>query len=345
LDLTGRRVLLTGHTGFKGGWLALWLARRGAKVVGLALPPEPGSFYERARVAEVVESHEQDLRDEAGVRAVVEAARPELVLHLAAQALVRRSYREPVETFATNVLGTVHLLEALRAVESLRAVVVVTTDKCYEDRPGAAPYQEGDPLGGHDPYAASKAAAELVAAAYRKSFFAPRVGVATARAGNVFGGGDAAEDRLVPDAMRAFGRGEALLLRNPTHVRPWQHVLDPLGGYLALAASLWADPVRHASAWNFGPTEDGVTTGALADALAALWGDGAKVEHGQVTGPHETTTLRLDATRARSELGWRPRLALDEGLAWTVEWHKAANRGEDLQALSSSQIGWYEARP
>ncbi len=339
-----RRVLVTGHTGFKGGWLSLWLAARGAAVHGLALDPAVPSFFAACRLGGLLAGDTRaDIRDPAAVQRCLEAAEPEVVFHLAAQPLVRHSYREPVDTFATNVMGTVNLLEAIRGCPSVRAVVVVTTDKCYDNREWDWAYREGDALGGADPYSASKACAELVAAAYRRSFLAAGgLGLATARAGNVIGGGDWAGDRLVPDFLRASDSCQPLVIRSPGAVRPWQHVLEPLAGYLLLAERLWAG-ADGAEGWNFGPGESGDRpVGWLADRLCALV-PGAAWEHRPGDHPHEARLLRLDSGQARRRLGWRPRWSLEEALARTVEWHLAWRRGADMAAVSRQQIAAYEA--
>jgi CDP-glucose 4,6-dehydratase len=326
----GRRVFVTGHTGFKGGWLAAWLLRLGAEVYGYALrPPTAPNLHDALGLADAVDGEIADVRDLERLRSALRRARPEVVLHLAAQPLVRRSYADPVETYGTNVMGTVHLLEAVRAAEGVRAVVVVTTDKCYENREWAWPYRETDALGGHDPYSNSKAASELVAAAYRSSYFPPAdlarhgVGVATARAGNVIGGGDWAEDRLVPDLIRGFGRGERVVIRHPGAVRPWQHVLEPLAGYLTLAQRLHGGDAGACEAWNFGPAEDDAQPVAfLADRLAERWGDGAGWVHQPGEHPHEANVLRLDWSKARLRLGWRPRWDLEATLERTAAWYR-----------------------
>jgi CDP-glucose 4,6-dehydratase len=348
---SGRRVFITGHTGFKGGWLALWLHRLGATLSGYALPPPTRpSLYHEAGIARLLRSLEGDVRDGAALANVLQAARPEVVFHLAAQPLVRRSYRDPAETYATNVMGTVHLLEAVRRCDSVRAVVVVTSDKCYDnqERPSGG-YREDEPLGGRDPYSSSKACAELVSAAWRQSFFNPAdharhgVAIASARAGNVIGGGDWAEDRLVPDFLRAAAAGQELLIRAPGAVRPWQHVLEPVAGYLRLAERLVQDGVACAEAWNFGPgDEDAQPVSWLADRLAALWGEGARWRTDAQPQPHEAHYLRLDSAKARERLGWQPRWRLEQALERVVDWHRAQLGGADMQRRSLEQIESYE---
>lgn len=336
----GRRVLVVGHTGFKGSWLSVWLHRMGASVVGLSLPPptEP-SLFALAGLDAQVETHIGDIRDRATVAAALARWRPEVVFHLAAQALVRRSYREPVETFATNVMGTVHVLEAVRATPSVRCTVVVTSDKCYEDREWPWPYREIDAVGGREPYSASKGCAELVASSYRRSFYPA---IATVRAGNVIGGGDWAEDRLLPDCIRALTAGESVAIRNPHAVRPWQHVLEPLCGYLLLAERLAENPARFGDAWNFGPPdEDARPVGWIASNLIERWGDHASWEVVSGDGPHETETLKVDASKARMRLGWTPRLPLEEALRWTVDWYRRQAKGEAALALTEAQIAEY----
>ena len=344
-----RSVLVTGHTGFKGGWLSLWLHQLGAEVHGSALdPPTTPSFFEAANVASSLASDTRaDLADLARLKDAMAAARPVVVFHLAAQPLVRASYRDPLGTFATNVMGTAHVLEAARSAASVQAVVLITTDKVYQNReqPDYS-YGERDPLGGHDPYSGSKAASEIVAESYRKSFFADGARVATARAGNVIGGGDWAEDRLVPDCLRAFDRTEPVRLRHPEAVRPWQHVLEPLSGYLRLAERLVSMHGRtFARAWNFGPdSSDDASVGAVADMTATLWGSAARVEHApSKDNPHEAGFLRLDNRQAKQELGWRPRWSLADALERTVAWHRAWKTGGDMRAFSLSQIRDYES--
>lgn len=339
-----RRVLVTGHTGFKGGWLALWLAARGARVHGFALDPSTTpSFHQACRIARhVVDDRRGDIRDQVALQACVTAARPEIVFHLAAQPLVRRSYREPLDTFEANVIGTARLLEAVRGCDSVRAVVVITTDKVYDNREWDWPYRETEPLGGADPYSASKACAEIVCESYRRSFLAAGgIRLATARAGNVLGGGDWSADRLVPDFLRAVAAGEPLAIRAPRSVRPWQHVLEPLSGYLLLAERL-LESDRFAEAWNFGPADDDARpVGEVVDRLCSLVPE-ARWRRDAADHPHEAGLLRLDSTKARQRLGWRPRWGLEEALARTVSWHRAWQGGADMAAFSLAQITAFE---
>ena len=343
----GRRVLLTGHTGFKGSWLALWLHALGAEIVGYALPPEgERSLFGLARVDDVLTSIEADVRDTERLARVLDERQPEVVLHLAAQALVRASYREPLETYATNVMGTANLLEVVRrSATPPRAVVVVTSDKCYLNRETQRPYREDDAMGGADPYSSSKGCAELVTAAYHRTYFDPAhvdqhgVVVSSARAGNVIGGGDWSADRLVVDVMAAYLRGEPPLIRNPRSVRPWQFVLEPLSGYLQLAERASADPVTFADGWNFGPElEDCQPVEWLVERIDAAWGGGIGWRLDERPGAHEAKLLRLDATKARTVLGWQPRLDLARALDWTVAWYKAHQAGDDMRALTLAQI-------
>ena len=338
---SGRRVFLTGHTGFKGSWLALWLESMGAHVTGYGRDAirNPESLYELARVEDGLETVSGDVRDAAALDAAVRASGAEVVLHLAAQPIVRRSYRDPAETFAVNVTGTVNLLDAVRASGTARSVVIVTSDKCYENAGLDRGYREDEPLGGADPYSASKACQEIVAHAYRRSFGVP---LATARAGNVIGGGDFAEDRLVPDAMRAAAEGSAVRVRNPDAVRPWQHVLCPLEGYLMLAERLHSGE-GFDDAWNFGPRDDdALPVGRIVDRLAELWPGGLNVEvSSDPDAPPEARTLRLDSTRARERLGWRPAWELDRALVEIVDWHAAHAAGADMRAKTIEQIGEY----
>jgi CDP-glucose 4,6-dehydratase len=337
-------VLVTGHTGFKGGWLALWLRDLGAEVTGFALPPvgEP-SFFEQTCLRALVRHIEGDVRDLGAVEAAVREARPEVVFHLAAQPLVRLSYERPVETYATNVMGTAHVLEACRRVEGVRAAVCVTSDKCYENREWVWPYREGDPMGGHDPYSSSKGAAELVVSAYRRSFFETGTRIASVRAGNVIGGGDWAADRLVPDIVRAFLAGEAPLIRNPNSVRPWQHVLDALSGYMLVAQRLLEGCDAFACGWNFGPSdEDTQPVQWIADRMAAAWGSDIGWKRPDGPQPHEAVLLKLDCSKARGELGWRPRLRLGDALQKVVDWHRQVADGVDAREVSRAQLNEYE---
>ncbi len=342
---SGKRVLLTGHTGFKGSWLALWLQRAGAEVHGLALePPTTPALFDVASVGTGMVSAIGDIRDYATVRTAFEAAEPEIVLHLAAQPLVRRSYLEPLATYATNVMGTAHVLEAARHVGGVRAIVVVSSDKCYENVGRIEGYGEDAPMGGHDPYSSSKGCTELVAAAYRSSFFAESgTAVATARAGNVIGGGDWAEDRLIPDILRAIEKGEAATIRNPQAVRPWQHVLEPLSGYLELARHLFGANGRDfAEGWNFGPNPgDACPVGWIADHVVTTWGAGASWRVDRGDHPHEANHLALDISKAKTRLGWAPRWSVASALDRTIDWHRAWSAGVDMKALCLEQIREY----
>lgn len=345
---SGKRVLITGHTGFKGAWLALWLSRLHAKVFGVSLPaPTEPSLFADADIQARVDTTYCDIRDAAAVAAVFARVKPDIVLHLAAQSLVLPSYREPVETFATNVMGTVHVLDAVRATPSVRSVVIVTTDKCYENREWLWAYREDDMLGGYDPYSASKACAELVTSAWRRSFCglnsARQIGLASARAGNVFGGGDWAVNRLIPDCMRALGGKQPIGVRNPRATRPWQHVLNPLAGYMTLAERLWHDPVTYGEAWNFGPADDDIKpVSEIVSRITNIWGDGARWELIPSDAPHEAGLLKVDASKARARLGWQPMLHLDVGLDWTCDWYKRAAAGQSIAALTENQITQFE---
>lgn len=351
----GKRVLVTGHTGFKGAWLTLWLSDLGAHVTGYALPPEADNwFYTAARVDERCRSDLADVRDAERLRQAVEAADPQVIFHLAAQPLVRRSYELPLETLEVNVMGTAHLLEAVRARNAACAVVVVTSDKCYENREWVYGYREVDAMGGHDVYSMSKGATELVVASWRRSFFPPdrldRHGVrlATARAGNVIGGGDWAKDRIVPDCVGALVSGAAISVRNPRSTRPWQHVLEPLSGYLQLGARLLSgDAARYCEAWNFGP-EAGANRSVrdLVEALILHWGSGAWEDKSDPSAPHEAVLLQLAIDKARARLGWSPRWGFDETVRRTVEWYRAQHEGrsgEQLRRLALDQLRAYEA--
>jgi CDP-glucose 4,6-dehydratase len=343
----GRHVLVTGHTGFKGAWLTLWLTQMGARVVGLSRGvPTPASLYEEARVRELVAEVDADVRAYEAVRAALSERRPEIVFHMAAQALVRRSFRDPRETYEINVIGTVNVLEAVRQVGGVRAVVNVTSDKCYDNREQGRPFVEDDPKGGHDPYSSSKACAELVADAYLRSFFAPdaegpRLG--SARAGNVIGGGDWGEDRLIPDIMRAAMAGTVIRIRNPDAVRPWQHVLNPLSGYLQLAQALVDDP-EPAGGWNFGPDPSDVRPVSwIADRLTSLWPGELHWQADPGPHPHEARYLALDSTKARQQLGWEPAWALDDALQSIVSWYGALRTGKDMRRATLEQIETFRA--
>jgi CDP-glucose 4,6-dehydratase len=349
---SGKRVLVTGHTGFKGSWLSVWLHEMGAKVAGFALPPGPGtSLFELASVGEhLEESIYADICNLTLLNELMDRFRPEIVLHLAAQSLVRESYSRPIETYRVNVLGTANMLEAIRINNSCRAVVVVTSDKCYENSEWVWGYRESDPLGGYDPYSSSKGCAELVTGAYRRSFFetleSRAMGVASARAGNVIGGGDFAKDRLVPDLIAAAVTGKSMRVRNPEAVRPWQHVLEPLSGYLLLAERLWGDPKRYSQSWNFGPPPEGARSVRwILDRLTESLGGRISWEiDGQPT-PHEAHLLTLDSSKARVQLGWQPRWTLERALNATVEWYKAYERHEHISDVLKQQIASYESRP
>lgn len=338
----GRRVFLTGHTGFKGSWLSLWLQAMGAQLTGFALaPPTTPALFAEARVGVGMSSKIGDLRDFEAVRIAFEAARPEIVIHMAAQPLVRYSYQAPLETYAINVMGTVHLLEAVRQIGGVRAMVNVTTDKCYENREWVWGYREDEAMGGHDPYSSSKGCAELVTSAYRRSFFSANgVALASARAGNVIGGGDWAMNRLIPDILRAFEMGKPVIIRNPHSTRPWQHVLEPLSGYLILAERLYTEGHVVAEGWNFGPCdEDTKPVSWIVDRMIAAWGRGAAWESdGTTCQPHEANMLKLDISKARSRLDWQPRWDIGEALLRSVRWHQAWLAGRDMRAYSLEEI-------
>ncbi len=348
----GRKVFLTGHTGFKGGWLALWLAKSGANVRGYALDPatQPNLFTV-AGVDRMVEDIRGDIRDAASLEKAMQSFKPEVVFHMAAQPLVRLSYDDPIGTYETNVIGTARVLDSIRRTPSVRAVVSVTTDKCYENKEWVWGYRETDPLGGYDPYSSSKACAEIVSAAYRQSYFPVSklaehgVAVATARAGNVIGGGDWATDRLIPDLVRGFLAGEAVRIRRPHAIRPWQHVMEPLHGYIRLAEQLLTHDPKFATAYNFGPHDDDAREVAwIAEKMTGFWGNGAKWVLDPDPGVHEAGYLKLDASRARTDLGWTPRLNLETALQWLVQWYRAWQSGADMHAFTLAQIGNYEAQ-
>lgn len=341
----GRRVFITGHTGFKGSWLSLWLADLGAEITGYSLrPPTHPSLFEQARIASLIHDIHGDIRDLASLEAAMAEAQPEVVFHLAAQPLVRHSYAEPVDTYATNVMGTVHLLDACRRIDAVRAVICITTDKCYENREWVWPYRESDPMGGHDPYSSSKGAAELVISAYRRSFFQDAKSLASVRAGNVIGGGDWAADRLIPDIVRALEARERPLIRAPGSIRPWQHVLEALGGYLMIAERLLAGDHSAATAWNFGPAdEDTRPVGWIVEEMLRLWG-ASGWDRPDGPQPHEARILKLDCSKARSELGWRPALPLNDALRFVADWHQSVVKGGDAREISLAQLREYRER-
>lgn len=339
---SGRRVLVTGHTGFKGSWSVLLLSSLGAEVHGFALPPaHENGIFEAAGVEGHVRHRIGDVRDLQALTAAFAKVDPHIIIHMAAQSLVKASYADPVETYATNVMGTVHLLEAARTAPSLEAVVVVTSDKCYENTGAIWPYRETDPMGGHDPYSNSKGCSELVTSAYRRSFFhQPRTPeIASVRAGNVIGGGDWSPDRLVPDAMRSFFAETPLRIRNPYAVRPWQHVLDPVFGYLKLAELLVGEGSKFAEGWNFGPAPtNAVPVHQVADKLVRLWGEPAAWEQDRGEHIYEAATLKLDSTKAAAKIGWEPAIDLDEALRLTVDWYRAHRDGADMGHFTLNQI-------
>lgn len=336
----GTKVLVTGHTGFKGGWLSYWLNQMGADVAGYALAPNHSdSVFQCLNLENCLESNIADINDTAALQTVVQTFEPDVVFHLAAQPLVRLSYQNPVETFATNVLGTSHLLETVRTTGKPCRVIVVTSDKCYLNDESGRRYREDDALGGHDPYSASKAAAEIVTASFRQSFGSEDLKIASARAGNVIGGGDWSEDRLVPDLVRAWLNKDTMTVRNPKAVRPWQHVLEPLSGYLQLAEAMANND--RADAWNFGPDEaDGVPVSELIQLAKRRFSD-LVVECSGGNGPHEAATLLLDSTKAKSQLGWQPRWQVGEAVERTLDWYQAWHGGEDMRAFTSAQIEAY----
>ena len=340
----GKRVLLTGHTGFKGAWLALWLSRLGALVTGISLPPETTpNLFSLAKIQTITETHYCDIRDAALLSDLIEKAEPEIVFHLAAQALVHPSYRDPLTTFSTNVQGTANVLDALRELNTVRVVVAITTDKVYKNLEHPYPYRETDALGGHDPYSASKAAAEIVIASYKDSYLSAKgIGVASARAGNVIGGGDWSADRLIPDAIRAWDANQPLQIRRPQSVRPWQHVLEPLSGYLRLAEQLWQQP-ELAGAFNFGPqTHEAASVRAVVELAQAAYGTGQVLWGDGSNGPHEAGWLSLEIAKARTVLGVKPRWSLDESVQRTVNWYRDLKEGAAARAICEADIDAYE---
>ena len=344
-----KKVLITGHTGFKGSWLSLWLQSVGANVIGYSLPPPTTpSLFEIAAIAKGMVSLTGDIRDLDGIASAMASYRPEVVFHMAAQSLVRPSYQNPVETYSTNVMGTVNLLDVIRRIGGTKVVVNITSDKCYENREWVWGYRENEPMGGHDPYSNSKGCSELVTAAFRSSFFPPEdfsrhgVALASARAGNVIGGGDWAEDRLIPDIMRAIMNREPVAIRNPLAIRPWQHVLEPLSGYLVLAEKLWENGPEFAEGWNFGPNEtDARPVSWIVDRLTTLWGDNAGWKKMEGHQPHEANSLRLDSSKARMRLGWHPRWDLETSLNKIVSWYRAYHEGREMRRTVLEQIESY----
>lgn len=347
----GKRVFLTGHTGFKGGWLSLWLSSMGAKVTGYALAPNTSpNFFEAAKVAgDLEQSHIADIRDLEQLQKVMSAAQPEIVIHMAAQPLVRYSYLNPVETYATNVMGTVHVLESIRSINCVRAAVIVTTDKCYENKEWAWGYRENEPMGGHDPYSNSKGCAELVTSAYQHSYFSAekyaqhKVAIASARAGNVIGGGDWSEDRLIPDAIKAFEANEVLMIRNPMATRPWQHVLEPLSGYLVLAQALYEGGAKFDGGWNFGPRDDDArSVQEVINLLIKNWGSAASWQQDKSEQPHEAHSLKLDCSKARQYLDWVPRWTLEQAIENITQWQQCYQQQSNMHEISLQQIAAYQ---
>lgn len=345
-----KKVFLTGHTGFKGGWLSLWLSSMGAKVTGYALAPNAQpNLFEALSISTLIEqSYIGDIRDFEHLKKSMLLAEPDVLIHMAAQPLVRYSYDNPIETYATNVMGTVHVLEAARQVEALRATVVVTTDKCYENKEWEWGYRENEPMGGYDPYSNSKGCAELVTSAYRQSFFSAdnyvvhKNAIASARAGNVIGGGDWSKDRLIPDAIKAFEAGQALKIRNPLATRPWQHVLEPLSGYLVLAEALYSQGMKYASPWNFGPLdEDARSVQEVINLLIEHWGSSADWQKEGADQPHEAHLLKLDCSKAKQHLSWAPRWRLETAIEKIVAWQKSFQENKNMQEVSLSQIKQY----
>jgi CDP-glucose 4,6-dehydratase len=342
-----KRVFITGHTGFKGSWLSFWLQSLGAQVKGFSLqPPTSPSMFDELDIASGMESEIGDIRDPQTVAASIMEFDPEILIHMAAQPLVRQSYSQPVETYATNVMGTVNVLEAARQCVGLKAIINVTTDKCYENREWVWGYRENDPMGGHDPYSSSKGCAELVTSAYRDSFFCDDGGavLASARAGNVIGGGDWSDDRLVPDILSAFAKAEPVIVRNPLATRPWQHVLEPLSGYLILAQNLYKDGASFAEGWNFGPRDEDVKpVNWILDEMARRWGDGASWELDTESQPLEAQLLKLDISKASDRLNWYPRWTLHQALDSIIDWHQTWLKKGDLREKTMEQISLFES--
>lgn len=346
---TQRKVLVTGHTGFKGSWLCLLLNRLGADVYGFALePPTNPSLFDKAKIEQLITSYIGDIRDYDHLFKVIQEVQPEIIIHMAAQPLVRESYKIPVETYAVNVMGTVHLLEACRHTKSVKAIVNVTTDKCYENREWHWGYRENEPMGGYDPYSNSKGCSELVTSAFRSSYFNPSkysdhgVALASARAGNVIGGGDWADDRLIPDFVRAISNGQKVKIRSPYAIRPWQHVLEPLTGYLTLAAKLFTEGASYSQGWNFGPDDsDAQNVEWITKTICNLWGEDASYEVDTHPQPHEANYLKLDCSKAKAELGWIPKWSIETTLKSIVEWNKAFLFSQNMRSVTEKQIDQY----
>ena len=345
-----KKVLITGHTGFKGSWLSIWLKRMGANVIGYSLPPPTTpSLYEIAQVAEGMESIIGDVRDLEYLKTIIVENKPEIVIHMAAQTLVRYSYNNPVETYDTNVMGTANLLEAVRQSGKVRVAIIVTSDKCYENKEWLWGYRENDPLGGIDPYSSSKGCAELITSAYRNSYFPEKdfkhhgVAVASVRAGNVIGGGDWAQDRLIPDILKSFMKNRPVIIRNPNSIRPWQHVLEPLEGYLCLIEQLWERGPEFVGAWNFGPYyEDAKSVSWIVERMVNLWGESSHWEIDKGEHPHEAYYLKLDCSKAKNMLGWSPKLDLSTTLEWIVEWYQSYQQNRNMRHLTETEISRYE---
>lgn len=341
-----KKVFITGHTGFKGSWLSLWLHSLGAQVTGYSIDvPTTPSLFESANIKEKINSISADIKDLDTLKKAMHQSSPDIVFHLAAQSLVRESYEHPVDTYATNVMGTVNVLEAIRNVASVKSVIIVTSDKCYENKEWNWGYRENEPMGGYDPYSSSKGCAELVTSAYRTSFFEanPDTLIASVRAGNVIGGGDWAKDRLIPDAIQSFSAGETVQIRSPRAIRPWQHVLEPLRGYMMLAEKLFNGDAQFAQGWNFGPEDNDIRSVSwIIDKLVSSWGDGASWNTENSVQPHEATLLALDHSMARYKLGWEPVLRLDEALNWVVDWYKAFENNKNINDISMAQIKKYQ---
>jgi len=345
-----KKVLITGHTGFKGSWLSLWLQAKGTRVIGYALPPPTTpNFFEIGKIAESMTSIEGDVRNLDHLIAVIKKHQPEICIHMAAQSLVRYSYQHPLETYETNVMGTLNVLEAVRQTPTIRAALIITSDKCYQNREWIWGYRENEAMGGNDPYSSSKGCAELITTAYRKSFLSkkessePNISVASARAGNVIGGGDWSADRLIPDVIKAVTANKAVVIRNPNAVRPWQHVLEPLNGYLVLIENLWKQGAQFEGAWNFGPNDDDCKpVGWILEALNKLWEGGIQWESNTVENPHEDILLKVDSSKARNFLGWSSKLSVGKALRWSAEWYQGYLCQQNMRRLSEEQIQRYE---